>query len=155
MSADIELPKQIFGHGFLLSKGEKMSKSLGNVVDPISLADAFGVDQLRYFLMADVSFGQDGSYSADSIVLRCNAELANSFGNLAQRTLSMIFKNLEGVIDFEYENHADDLVLLSALSNILQKTIVESFETLDFSNGIEAWMRAVNSCNQYVDDQAP
>ena len=74
-----------------------MSKSVGNVVDPLGLAGSFGVDQLRYFLMREVTFGQDGSYSADAIVNRVNAELANSFGNLAQRTLSMIFKNLDGV----------------------------------------------------------
>jgi methionyl-tRNA synthetase len=86
MSAKLPLPKQVFGHGFLLHRGEKMSKSLGNVVDPLELAETFGVDSLRYFLMREVSFGNDGSYSAEAIVTRCNAELANSFGNLAQRT---------------------------------------------------------------------
>jgi methionyl-tRNA synthetase len=95
MSAGIELPRQVYGHGFLLSRGEKMSKSIGNVVDPFVLANRFGVDQLRYFLMREVTFGQDGSYSAEAIVNRVNAELANSFGNLSQRTLWMIFKNLE------------------------------------------------------------
>src|SRR3990170_4565306 len=98
MSAGIELPRQGYGHGFLLVRGEKMSKSVGNVVDPLALADTFGVDQLRYFLMREVTFGQDGSYSAEAIVNRANAELANSFGNLAQRTLSMIHKNLDGII---------------------------------------------------------
>src|SRR5687768_2971020 len=98
MSAGIALPKQVYGHGFLLSRGEKMSKSIGNVVDPMALADRFGVDALRYFLLREVPFGQDGSYSADAIVNRVNAELANSFGNLAQRSLSMIHKNLDGVI---------------------------------------------------------
>ncbi len=93
MSAGVELPRQVFGHGFVLHRGEKMSKSLGNVVDPHDLADAFGVDQLRYFLIREVSFGQDGSYSAEAIVTRVNAELANSFGNLAQRTLSFIARN--------------------------------------------------------------
>ena len=90
-SANLPVPKAVFGHGFLLHRGEKMSKSLGNVVDPLELAERFGVDQLRYFLLREVSFGQDGSYSAEAIVTRCNAELANSFGNLAQRSLSMIF----------------------------------------------------------------
>ena len=98
MSAGIALPKQVYGHGFLLSRGEKMSKSVGNVVDPMALAERFGVDALRYFLLREVTFGQDGSYSAEAIVNRVNAELANSFGNLAQRTLSMIFKNLDGVL---------------------------------------------------------
>jgi methionyl-tRNA synthetase len=94
MSAGLPLPKQVFGHGFLLNRGQKESKSLGNVTDPIELADRFGVDPLRYFLMREVAFGQDGSYSPEAIVTRCNAELANSFGNLAQRVLSLIFKNL-------------------------------------------------------------
>ncbi|HEX2725481.1 MAG TPA: methionine--tRNA ligase, partial [Beijerinckiaceae bacterium] len=99
MSAGLPLPKQVFGHGFVLARGgEKMSKSVGNVVDPMDLAASFGVDPLRYFLMREISFGQDGSYSADAIVTRCNAELANSFGNLAQRVMSMIFKNVEGVL---------------------------------------------------------
>src|SRR3546814_6619741 len=81
MSANLPLPKQIFGHGFLLNRGEKMSKSLGNVVDPMTLADRFGVDALRYYLLREVSFGQDGSYSAEAIVRAANADLANSFGN--------------------------------------------------------------------------
>src|SRR4029453_15797334 len=98
MSAGIELPKMVYGHGFLLTRGEKMSKSVGNVVDPLALAESFGVDALRYFLMREVTFGQDGSYSAEAIVNRVNAELANSFGNLAQRTLSMIYKNLDGIL---------------------------------------------------------
>ena len=98
MSAGIALPKQVYGHGFLLSRGEKMSKSVGNVVDPMVLADRFGVDALRYFLLREVSFGQDGSYSAEAIVNRANAELANSFGNLAQRTLSMILQEFATVL---------------------------------------------------------
>jgi methionyl-tRNA synthetase len=88
MSAGLPLPKQVFGHGFLLNRGEKMSKSVGNVIDPIELAETYGVDQLRYFLLREVSFGQDGSYSHEAIVTRCNADLANGFGNLAQRCLS-------------------------------------------------------------------
>jgi len=155
MSAGIEVPKQVFGHGFLLNKGEKMSKSVGNVVDPIALVDAFGVDQLRYFLMADVNFGQDGSYSTQAIILRCNADLANSFGNLVQRTLSMIFKNLDGVLDFDYQIDESDIALRDIVKNSCCKTLVNHFEALEFSLGIEAWMRATNACNQYVDDQAP
>src|SRR3546814_9221978 len=87
MSAGLPLPKQVFGHGFLLNRGEKMSKSLGNVVDPMELAERFGVDALRYYLLREVSFGQDGSYSAEAIVRTANADLANSFGNLAKRSL--------------------------------------------------------------------
>jgi len=96
MSAGQAVPKQIVVHGFLFNRGEKMSKSVGNVVDPMALADLYGVDQLRYFLLRDVPFGQDGSYSHEAIVSRTNADLANDLGNLAQRSLSMIAKNRGG-----------------------------------------------------------
>ncbi|QEL21662.1 methionine--tRNA ligase [Bosea sp. F3-2] len=96
MSAGLPLPKRVFGHGFLLNKGTKMSKSLGNVVDPFDLAATYGVDQLRYFFLREVSFGQDGNYSHEAIIGRINADLANDLGNLAQRSLSMIAKNCEG-----------------------------------------------------------
>ena len=96
MSAGLPLPKRVFGHGFLLNKGAKMSKSVGNVVDPFALAETYGVDQLRYFFLREVSFGQDGNYSHEAIVGRINADLANDLGNLAQRSLSMIAKNCEG-----------------------------------------------------------
>src|SRR5947209_8572911 len=154
MSAGIALPKQVYGHGFLLSRGEKMSKSVGNVVDPMVLADRFGVDALRYFLLREVPFGQDGSYSAEAIVARANAELANSFGNLAQRTLSMIHKNLGGVLPPAGEAGADR-ELLAAVEEATPKDVPEAFERLAFSVGIEAWLRAVFACNAYVDAQAP
>jgi methionyl-tRNA synthetase len=153
MSANLPLPRQVFGHGFLLSRGEKMSKSLGNVVDPIALADRFGVDAFRYFLLREVTFGQDGSYSADAIVSRVNAELANSFGNLAQRTLSMIYKNLSGVLPEPGQAQEDrDLLDIVAASCA---ELNEKFEAFAFSVGLEAWMGAVFACNAYVDAQAP
>ena len=98
MSAGIELPRRVFAHGFVYNRGEKMSKSVGNVIDPNALIDAFGVDQLRYFLLREVPFGQDGSYSEDAIIGRINADLANELGNLAQRSLSMVAKNLDGIV---------------------------------------------------------
>ena len=153
MSADIALPKQVYGHGFLLTRGEKMSKSVGNVVDPLALAESFGVDALRYFLMREVTFGQDGSYSAEAIVSRVNAELANSFGNLAQRTLSMIFKNLGGVIPAAGEA-AEDRELLARVNEGCAE-LTAKFHELAFSIGLDAWMAAVFACNAYVDTQAP
>ena len=96
MSAGIELPRRIYAHGFLLNKGEKMSKSVGNVVDPFDLVKHFGVDQVRHFFLREVSFGQDGSYSEEAIANRINADLADNIGNLAQRSLSMIVKNCDG-----------------------------------------------------------
>jgi methionyl-tRNA synthetase len=154
MSAGIALPKQVFGHGFILSRGgEKMSKSVGNVVDPVVLAETFGVDQLRYFLMREVPFGQDGGYSAEAIVNRVNAELANSFGNLAQRTLSMIHKNLNGVIPAPGKAE-EDIALLARVDEAVAE-LTARFEDFAFSVGLEAWMSAVFACNAYIDAAAP
>lgn len=115
MSAHIELPRQVFGHGFVLNKGEKMSKSVGNVLDPFALANHYGIDQMRYFLLREVPFGQDGSYSHEAIINRVNADLANDLGNLAQRSLSMVFKNLDGRLNepviLEQADH--DMLLLA------------------------------------------
>lgn len=153
MSAKLPLPRQVFAHGFLLSRGEKMSKSIGNVVDPMDLADRFGVDALRYFLLREVPFGQDGSYSAEAIVARANAELANSFGNLAQRTLSMIYKNLDGVLPAVGEAEEDKALLRQVEENC--RRLTQSFERFAFSIGLEEWMAAVFACNAYVDNMAP
>jgi len=154
MSAGIALPKQVFGHGFLLNRGEKMSKSLGNVADPLELAERFGVDQLRYFLLSEVTFGNDGSYSAEAIVTRCNADLANSFGNLAQRTLSFIAKNL-GALPSGGRGETADADLLAQIAEITRNEVPAAFADLGLSQGIEAWLRGVFACNQYIDAQAP
>ncbi len=155
MSAGLPLPRQVFAHGFLLARGgEKMSKSAGNVVDPMELAERFGVDPLRYFFMREIAFGQDGSYSAEAIVTRANAELANSFGNLAQRTLAMIFKNCDGRLELASPQTAD-VELETLVAEACRIELPREFETLNFSAGLEAWMRAVFACNQYVDEQAP
>ncbi|MBB4087368.1 methionine--tRNA ligase [Sphingomonas carotinifaciens] len=154
MSADIPLPRSVFGHGFLLHRGEKMSKSVGNVVDPGELADAFGVDALRYFFLREVSFGQDGSYSAEAIVTRVNAELANSFGNLAQRTLSFIAKNLDGALPEAGRAEDMDGALIEEVV-VACAGLRTAFDDLMLSQGIEAWMRGVYACNQYIDTAAP
>ena len=154
LSADLPLPKKVFGHGFLLNRGVKESKSAGNVTDPMELAERFGVDALRYFLMAEVTFGQDGSYSAEALVNNVNAELANSFGNLAQRTLSMIAKNMEGKLE-HFTTESADKALLDTVTEACAATLPREFENLNFSVGIEAWLRAVYACNAYVDEQAP
>jgi methionyl-tRNA synthetase len=154
LSAGLALPKMVYGHGFLLASGEKMSKSVGNVLDPFPLAERFGVDALRYFLMREVPFGQDGSCSDEAIVARANAELANSFGNLAQRTLSMIFKNLDGIIPSPGVGD-DDKALLAAVTAAVETEIPAAFERFAFSQGLEVWLKAVFACNAYVDTQAP
>jgi methionyl-tRNA synthetase len=113
MSAGVAVPKRVFGHGFLFNRGEKMSKSIGNVIDPFALADAYGVDQLRYFFLREVAFGQDGSYSHEAIVNRINADLANDLGNLAQRSLSMIARNCEGLVPTASRLSEADAALLA------------------------------------------
>ncbi len=155
MSAGIPLPKQVFGHGWLLSRGEKMGKTRGNVVDPRDLVRAFGVDPLRYFLLREVTFGQDGSYSSEAIVNRVNADLANSFGNLAQRTLSFIARNCDGILPYGGKRDAADDALLTLVSEVTRRDLPAHFEGLQLSQGIEGWLKAVFACNQYIDSQAP
>lgn len=154
MSANLPIPKQVFAHGFVLHRGEKMSKSVGNVVSPDELTQAFGVDAVRYFLLREVSFGQDGSYSAEAIVTRVNAELANSFGNLAQRTLSFIAKNLGGAFPDAGRSDPADAMLIEEIV-VACAGLKTAFDDLMLSQGIEAWMRGVFACNQYIDAQAP
>jgi methionyl-tRNA synthetase len=153
MSAKIALPKQVFGHGFLLNRGEKMSKSVGNVVDPMALAEYYGVDALRYFLLRDVSFGSDGTFSDEAIVTRANADLANSFGNLAQRTLAFIAKNCDGHVSPGRDEQADAVLLAEVTT--AQAAFRAAFDDLALGQGIEAWMTGVFACNQYIDAQAP
>jgi methionyl-tRNA synthetase len=121
MSAGLPLPKRVFGHGFLFNRGEKMSKSVGNVIDPFTLADAYGVDQLRYFFLREVPFGQDGNYSHEVIVNRINADLANDLGNLAQRSLSMIAKNCDGAVPEPGEFAQADRDLLALAEGLPEK----------------------------------
>jgi methionyl-tRNA synthetase len=157
MSAGLPLPKQVFGHGFVLARGgEKMSKSLGNVADPIELAEKYGVDQLRYFLLSEVIFGQDGRYSEEAIVTRCNADLANNFGNLAQRVLSMIVKNLDGKIP-PIRKGADvpAEILFPIIQATAQNAFPKAFGELAISSVVQSWIMAVSACNRYMDAQAP
>ena len=149
MSAGLELPKQVFGHGFVLNRGEKMSKSLGNVANPVELAQTYGVDQLRYFLLREVSFGQDGSYSHEAIVTRCNADLANGLGNLAQRCLSMIAKNCGGVVPVAGPAH--DQLGLGALADRLANAIGD----LALHRALEVVWDGVALANRYFADMAP
>jgi methionyl-tRNA synthetase len=153
MSAGVPLPARVFAHGFLFNRGEKMSKSLGNVVSPESLAAAYGVDAVRYYFLREVPFGQDGSYSEEAIVARVNADLANAFGNLIQRTVSFIVKNLDGVLPTPAPT-ADDTALRDEMAGFAQE-YRSHMAALDLSFGIEAWLRACYACNQYIDTQAP
>jgi len=155
MSAGLAVPRKVFAHGFLLNRGQKESKSLGNVTDPTELAERYGVDVLRYFLLREVTFGQDGSYSAEAIVTRANAELANSFGNLAQRVMGFIAKNCDGGFTASAPVTDADAELRAKVNAACAKELPEAFGRMAFSAGLEAWMQAVFACNAYVDEQAP
>jgi methionyl-tRNA synthetase len=154
MSAGLPLPKQVFGHGFLLSRGEKMSKSLGNVVDPIALAETFGVDALRYYLLREVSFGQDGSYSEEAIVTRCNADLANNLGNLAQRGLSIIAKNCDGRVPEPGNATAAEEALVESVK-AAEAGMHAAMGELAIHTALDAIWAAARDANQYFADQAP
>ena len=119
MSAGLELPKTIFAHGFINVQGQKMSKSIGNVLSPIGMVGTYGLDQIRYFLMREISHGQDGNFSHEQAVTRMNADLANGIGNLAQRTLSMIYKNCDGQIPQAGKFMEDDKTLLNLVHNLI------------------------------------
>ena len=154
MSAGIELPRRVFVHGFLLNSGEKMSKSVGNVVDPFALIDAFGLDQVRYFLLREVPFGQDGSYSEDAIIGRINADLANEFGNLAQRSLSMVNKNLDARVP-EPARFADADRELLALADELLAKVRTHFDVPAMHLALEAIWSLLGAANRYFSAQEP
>jgi methionyl-tRNA synthetase len=154
MSAGIPLPRRVFAHGFLYNRGEKMSKSVGNVVDPVALADTFGVDQVRYFLLREVPFGQDGSYSEDAIISRINTDLANELGNLAQRSLSMVNKNLDGAVPEPGEFSAEDNELLALADGLLAR-VREAFDGQAMHQGLEAVWLMLGAANRYFSAQEP
>ncbi|MGE4373991.1 MAG: methionine--tRNA ligase [Xanthobacter sp.] len=153
-SAGLEAPRRVFGHGFLFNRGEKMSKSLGNVVDPFELVATYGVDAIRYFFLREVSFGQDGSYSHESIVNRMNADLANDLGNLAQRSLSMIAKNLDGVVPEPGPLSPEDEAMLAMADEMLAKSR-EAMGTQAIHQYLNAVWAVVGEANRYFAAAAP
>ena len=154
MSAGVELPKRVFSHGFLFNRGEKMSKSVGNVVDPFSLAKEYGVDQLRYFLLREVPFGQDGRYSHSAIISRINADLANDLGNLAQRSLSMINKNCAGRVPEPGQFSPDDNEILSATHQLLATTR-PLMDNQQIHKALDVIWNIVADANKYFAAQEP
>ena len=154
MSAGIELPRQVFGHGFVLNKGVKMSKSVGNVVEPLALAETYGVDQLRYFLLREVPFGQDGSYSHEAIVNRMNGDLANNIGNLAQRSLSMIAKNCGGTVPTPGARTEQDDVFFAALEEKAQAYLTQ-MRAFELHRGLEAMISMADTANNYIATEQP
>ena len=154
LSAGVEVPRRIFSHGFLFNRGEKMSKSVGNVIDPFALADAYGVDQLRYFFLREVPFGQDGNYSHEAIVNRINADLANDLGNLAQRSLSMVARQLGGVLPKPGRLSGSDQEILAAADGMMNKAR-EAMKTQQLHQVLNAVWAVVAQANRYFAGEAP
>ncbi len=154
MAADLPLPKCVVAHGWWTIEGEKMSKSLGNVVDPKDLVEEFGLDQTRYFLMREVPFGQDGNFSKLAMHNRVNSELANNIGNLAQRTLAFINKNAEAQIP---NVKVDGLYQEKLLAGLKAKVEVYqlSMQAAKFSHALEIVIEIANGANGFIDEQAP
>lgn len=155
MAAKLPLPKKIFAHGFINVDGQKMSKSLGNVVSPGDLLDMYGVDQTRYFLMREIPHGQDGNFSHEQAVLRINSDLANSLGNLAQRTLSQIAKNCGGAVPAPGPLTDEDRELLESAQVKMIESVRGEFEKFHIHRAIEDIMRVAYDANAYIDKQAP
>jgi methionyl-tRNA synthetase len=141
-------------HGFLHNNGVKMSKSLGNVVAPADFVEQYGLDQVRFFFLREVPFGADGSYNHDAIVGRMNADLANNFGNLAQRSLSMVAKNCEGKVPVPGAFTAADNAILAQAGGLLD-VVRAAFEKQEFSRALEAVWGVLGDTNAYFAEQAP
>ncbi len=155
MAAGVPLPKQVFAHGFLTAEGSKMSKSKGNVIDPQEMVNTYGQDQLRYYLMRDIQFGQDGDFSEERLVNRMNADLANDLGNLFQRVLSMVHKNCGGQVPDLKDVTADDKAFLSHVGEDLVKEYMTHIEKLDFNKALDTVWQIIRLANKYMDTQKP
>jgi len=154
MAADLEPPKRTFAHGWWTNEGEKISKSLGNVIDPLELIETYGLDQVRYFLLREVPFGNDGDFSRSAMVRRINGELANDFGNLAQRVLSMINKNCNGQVPEKGIFTKEDEDFLARVDGLLS-IVREALDIQAFHIALESIWTEIRNSNHYIDHQAP
>lgn len=154
MAANLPLPKTVWAHGFINVQGQKMSKSIGNVLSPDDLIETYGLDQIRYFLMREIPHGQDGNFSHPQVVKRINADLANGLGNLAQRTISMIYKNCDAKIPTPHAFTQEDQALLAQAYTMLDN-VREPFNALKINRALEHIWSVVSACDSYVDAQAP
>jgi len=154
MAAGIAPPKRIFAHGWWTAGGEKMSKSLGNVIDPVELTETFGLDALRFFLLREITFGSDGVFNRRSLINRLNTELANDLGNLAQRSLSLVARNCAGQLPARGELTEQDAVMAAA-AEALPSLLREAFNRQAISEALEEIWKVIRAANAYIDHQAP
>jgi methionyl-tRNA synthetase len=155
MAAGVPLPKRVYAHGWWTNEGQKISKSLGNVIDPVDIAETYGLDQMRYFLLREVPFGNDGDFSHNAMVHRMNGDLANDLGNLSQRVLSMIFKNCDGVMPSKPTSMAEaDKTILQQVDGLLERQR-HHYDNQQFHEALKDIWDVVSAANRYVDDMAP
>lgn len=154
MALELPLPKKIFGHGWLIIDGGKMSKSKGNVVDPKALAERYGVDALRYFLLREIAFGQDGNFTNEALIQRINSDLANDLGNLLSRTVGMIEKYFEGKLPNEQKGNSFDIDIIKIAEETVRKT-EEYMEKMLFSDAFAQIWVLIRRCNKYIDETCP
>ncbi|MDA5193851.1 methionine--tRNA ligase [Govanella unica] len=155
MAADLTTPKRVFAHGWWTNEGQKISKSVGNVIDPFAIVEEYGLDPVRYFLMREVPFGQDGDFSKRSVVNRINADLANDLGNLAQRSLSMIAKNCDAKVPEHGAFTEADLAILKAASADLLETVRKHMDRQEIHLALEAIWRVVSDANGFFAASEP
>lgn len=150
MAAEIEPPRQVYAHGFITVNGKKLSKSLGNVIDPNALVDEYGADAVRYYLMAATPFDNDGDFSTEDFIKRVNAELANNLGNLLNRTLTLVDRNCDGIVPDQDPEH-----ILRKQANEIHVVFDQHMEKLEFAKAIDALFALVDQANKYMNDEKP
>ena len=154
MAADLLPPKRVFAHGWWTNEGQKISKSLGNTINPLDLVQKFGVDQVRYFLLREVPFGQDGDFAVKSLIQRNNSDLANDFGNLVQRVSTMIYRECDKQIP-QHELLQDEDLLIIKSATQLYSLLKKEYDQQAFHKGLEQTWYVVSQINRYIDEQAP